>query len=93
MHTHALIQIQTLSLMSIEYNEGDNVSCCVMEVRQDGTVIVSISPDLLEEASKMKKKKKKKSTGNSGGLTKRGRLKLAEVQVTTVMKGYHDNVC
>ena len=43
-----------------------------MEIRQDGMAIVSISPDLLEAATKLKKKKRKKlSTGDSNVLSKK----------------------
>ena len=51
-----------------------------MEIRQDGMVTVSISPDLLEAAIKLKKKKKKKlSTGDSNVFSKDRKLQLAEV--------------
>ena len=64
----------------IEYNEGDKINCCIMEIRQDGMAIVSISPDLLEAATKLKKKKRKKSsTGDSNVLSKNRKLQLAEV--------------
>ena len=64
----------------IEYNEGDKVNCCIMEIRQDGMAIVSISPDLLEATIKLKKKKRKKSsTGDSNVLPKNRKLQLAEV--------------
>ena len=41
-----------------EYNEDDKINCCIMEIRQDGMATVSISPDMLEAATKLKKKEK-----------------------------------
>ena len=50
-----------------------------MEIRQDGTAMVSLSPDLLEAALKQKKKKKKSSTRDSSTFSKQRKLQLAEV--------------
>ena len=62
----------------IEYNECDKINCCIMEIRQDDMAIVSISPDLLEAATKLKKKKRKKSfTGDSNVLSKNRKLQLS----------------
>ena len=49
-----------------------------MEIRQDGTVTVSTSSDLLKAATKSKKKKKK-STGDTSTLSKHRKQQLAEV--------------
>ena len=59
-----------------------------METRQDGTATVSISPDLLEVATKlMKKKKKRSSTADSSIFSKHRELQLAEVSHHSV-QGY-----
>jgi len=42
-------------------------------------VVVSISPKLLEDLSKVKKKKRTSSTGSSG-ISKQRKLQLAEVK-------------
>ena len=73
---------------AVEYNEGDKINCCIMEIRQDGTATVSISPDLLEVATKLtKKKKKRSSTGDSSVFSKHRKLQLAEVSPHSV-QGY-----
>lgn len=54
-----------------------------MEIRQDGTATVSLSPDLLEETLKQQKKRKKSSTKGSGGFSKQRKLQLAEVSHLT----------
>ena len=58
-----------------------------MELRQDGTATVSISPDLLEVATKLKKKKKKRlSTADSSVFSKHRKLQLAEVSHHAVQR-------
>ena len=74
---------------NVEYNDGDKINCCIMEVREDGTATVSLSPDLLEAANKLKKKKKKSSTRDSSVFSKHRKLQLAEVK-WLYNKGYHD---
>lgn len=75
------IVVPTISHISCYtgYHQGDTVACCVMEARQDGVVVVSISPKLLEDLSKVKKKKRTSSTGSSG-ISKQRKLQLAEVK-------------
>ena len=63
-----------------------------MEVREDGTATVSLSPDLLEAADKLKKKKKKSSSRDSSVFSKHRKLQLAEVRCYH-SKDYHDNMC
>jgi len=75
---------------NVEYNEGDKINCCIMEVREDGTATVSLSPDLLEAANKLKKKKKKSSTKDSSVFSKHRKLQLTEVR-WLYCKGYHDS--
>ena len=76
-------------LYPVEYNEGDKINCCIMEVREDGTATVSMSPDLLEAANKLNRKKKKSSTRDSSVFSKHRKLRLAEVK-WLYNKGYHD---
>ena len=75
-----------------------------MELRQDGTATVSISPDLLEVATKLKKKKKKRlSTADSSVFSKHRKLQLAEVSrhavqkmttyVTVTVRQYSNGTC
>ena len=64
-----------------------------MEIREDGTVVVTVSPDLLEDANKVikqkKKKKRKSSTSdNTSVLSKHRRLQLAEVSNSTMKRYY-----
>ena len=73
------LRLLTKWFYNVEYNEGDKINCCIMEVRQDGTATVSLSPDLLEAALKLKKKKKKSSTRDSRTFSKHRKLQLAEV--------------
>ena len=56
-----------------------------MEIRQDGMATVSVSPNLLEVATKLKKKKKT-STGDSSVFSKHRKLQLAEVSHHSVQR-------
>ena len=72
-----LFVIKAIRLYNVEFSEGDKINYCVMEIRQDGTVTVSTSPNLLKAATKLKKKKKK-STGDTSTLLKHRKQQLGE---------------